>query len=108
MSLDQSGFFYIKFLGKNMNDYAGYALVNLPSNCKNLSDVSETLSSMTKNDLVKMITTNIAPSICGFTSFGTASVDLRGSPMQIDYFTSCERYVRLCSWEEPLWFLWPR
>ena len=75
-----------------MNDYAGYALVNLPSNCENLSDVSETLSSMTKNDLVKMITTNIAPSIYGYlSSYGTGSVDLRGSPMQIDYFTSHEK-----------------
>ena len=66
-----------------MNDYAGYALVNLPSNCENLSDVSETLSSMTKNDLVKMITTNIAPSLF---HYQTGSVDLRGKPMQIDYF----------------------
>ena len=75
-----------------MNDYAGYALVNLPSNCENLSDVSETLSSMTKNDLVKMITTNITPYIYGHPSFngthGACSVDLRGRPMTIDYFTS--------------------
>jgi hypothetical protein len=91
MYLDQSGVFYIKFLEKHMNDYAGYALLNLPSNCKNLSDVSKNLSSMTKNDLVKMITTNIAPYIDTYCTYGEGSVDLRGSPMQIDYFTSHEK-----------------
>jgi|TARA_R110002096_G_scaffold290396_2_gene484701 hypothetical protein len=71
-----------------MNDYAGYALINLPSNCKDLSDVSKTLSTMTKNDLVKLITNNIAPYINTSRCYGETSVDLRQRDMTIDYFTS--------------------
>ena len=60
-----------------MNDFATYSLINLPSNCADLSDLNESLSSMTKNQLINLILGNRTP----------CRSDLRGVPMNVGHFT---------------------
>jgi hypothetical protein len=64
-------------LEKNMNDFATYSLINLPSNCADLSDLNESLSSMTKNQLINLILGNRTP----------YRTDLRGEPMNVGHCT---------------------
>jgi hypothetical protein len=60
-----------------MNDFATYSLINLPSNCADLSDLNESLSSMTKNQLINLILGNRTP----------YRTDLRGEPMNVGHCT---------------------